>query len=208
MEHKITVVGVGPGSADYVLPIAMRAIERASVIVGGKRALASFAHPKAQTCVVDRDIAGVLRFIDEQLATCGVVVLVSGDPGFYSLLTAINTKFPTERIEVIPGISSVQVAFARAGIPWQDAVLGSLHGRQTDEETLSYRQGKKLGLLTDPLHNPTAIAQLLLDRGWPRDTKVRLYANLSYPDETMAAAEMADVKTLSGFDHCVMVVTA
>lgn len=208
MEHKITVVGIGPGSPDYLLPIAAQTINAARIIVGSKRAIEAFAPAAAKAYIIDRDIRGVLAYIRAQLSADDVVVMVSGDPGFYSLLAALRQEFGAERLQVIPGISSVQLAFARIAELWQEAELISMHGRTAADDTMRYMPGKKLGILTDPQHNPRHIAQLLIAFGWPPATPVWLCANLSYENEQLFAVSLAEAVKTPGFDHSVMVVTA
>ncbi len=208
MDHKIVVIGIGPGSPDYLPPIAVRAIAAAKVVVGGSRALAAFAPAGSETFAIGRDIAAVLAFIGRRLEDSDVAVLVSGDPGFHSLLVALRREFGPGRLEVIPGVSSVQLAFARLACPWQDAVLVSLHGRAPAAGALDYIPGKKLALLTDAVNAPHAVAGDLLARGWPPDTAAWLCADLSYPEEKIFAADLAAVAAGRGFEHCVMVVMA
>lgn len=204
--YRIIVVGIGPGSPDYMLPIASRTIADATVVVGSRRALDTFAAAGQRTKVIDKDIDGVLDFIAAQLACQHVVVLASGDPGFYSILAALRQRFAAETLAVIPGISSVQLAFARLAEVWQDAALISMHGRQTADEQLSYRPGHKLGILTDTHHNPAYIAGVLLAHGWPETSLVWLCKNLSYDNEVIAAMTLAEAKLTPGFEHSVMVV--
>lgn len=208
MEYKIIVVGIGPGSPDYIPPIASRAIAEAKVLVGSSRALATLAPQTCETRVIDRDINGVMSFIRERLSSGNVTVMVSGDPGYYSLLAALRAEFPPEVLEVIPGISSVQLAFARLSCPWQDADLISLHGREVERERLAYRSGGKLAFLTDGKYNPRRIAQMLLELGWPKDTKAWLCTELSYPSERIVSGQLAALAEIDGFDHSVMVVVA
>lgn len=208
MDHKITVVGIGPGSPDYLPPIAARAIARAAVLIGGSRALAAFAAPGSETYTLGKDIAAALAYIASRLETSDVTVLVSGDPGFYSLLSALRRQFGPERLEVIPGVSSVQLAFARLACPWQDAVLASFHGRGGDDADLAYAPGKKVALLTDGDNTPRRIAGELLARGWPPAAAVWLCAALSYPEEEIMTADLAAVAAGHGYEHCVMVVMA
>jgi cobalt-precorrin-7 (C5)-methyltransferase len=206
--YRVVVVGIGPGSPDYVLPIASRTITAAKVLVGSTRALDTFASDGQVTKIIDKDIIGVLDFIGHQLATQDVVVMVSGDPGFYSMLAAIRKRFAAERITVIPGISSAQLAFARLAEVWQDAALISMHGRMAADDTLRYRPGYKLGILTDTQHNPAHIARILLERGWPETALVWLCTNLSYDNEVIAAMTLVEAMATPGFEHSVMVVKA
>lgn len=208
MEHKVIIVGIGPGSPDYILPIASRTIAQAKVLVGSQRALDTFAPHHVEKKVIDKDIKGVLNFISVSLAQNDVVVMVSGDPGFYSLLAALKTHFNQSQLTVIPGISSVQLAFARISEVWQDAVLISMHGRQASDENLQYKPHKKLGILTDHEHNPRHIAQVLMQHGWPIGSQVWLGEALSYEGEHSKKLTLGETAQLAGFTHCVMVVIA
>ena len=208
MEHKVIVVGIGPGSPDYILPIASRSIEMAKVLVGSQRALNAFAPRGIKTKVIDKDIKGVLTFISEFLPQSDVVVMVSGDPGFYSLLVALKANFKESQMTVIPGISSMQLAFSRISEVWQDAVLISMHGRLASDEDLQYKPHKKLGISTDYEHNPSHIAGVLLTHGWPSDSQVWLGEALSYEDENSKKITLGETTQIAGFTHCVMVVIA
>ena len=206
MEHRLIIVGIGPGSPDYILPAAQRAITQAEVLVGGRRALDSFARPDQLTYAVGGDMAGLLQFLREQVAARDVVVMVSGDPGYFSLLETLRRHFPAERLQVIPGLSSFQVAFARIGLPWQNARVLSAHGREPEPAALAYTEGAILSFLTDGKNNPARIAGWLLEKGWPGQAEVWLCKNLSYENETILSVPLADAPQVRAFDSCVMVV--
>ena len=206
MEHQLIVAGIGPGSTDYILPEALRAIESASFLVGGSRALKTYARPHQQTLLVDADIAGLLQRLRQQLAIGDAVVMVSGDPGYYSLLETFRRELPTARLRVIPGISSFQLAFARIGLPWQTARLLSAHGRKPAPDSLEYKAGLVLSFLTDARQHPAVIAGWLQAQGWPLQTRVWLCKNLSYPDEKILVISLVEALQISGVDSCVMVV--
>lgn len=59
-------------------------------------------------------------WLEEALKKDDVVVMVSGDPGYYSLLPWLKKRFPEHPIEVIPGISSVQACFALVKEPGRE----------------------------------------------------------------------------------------
>ena len=206
MEYQLTVVGIGPGSADYILPEALRTIEAATVLVGGVRALKAYAKPHQQQYKVDADIAGLLETIRQELAVREVVVMVSGDPGYYSLLETFRRELPAVHLRVIPGISSFQLAFARIGLPWQSARLLSAHGRKPELAMLARAPGVPLSFLTDARQHPAIIARWLQEKGWPLTSRVWLCKNLSYPDEKISCVTLADALDSVGFESCVMVV--
>lgn len=206
MEYRIIVTGIGPGNPDYMVPAAMSAIKNARVLVGGSRALAQFAQPHQETMAIKADIKAVMEFIAEKLSSSHVVVMVSGDPGYYSLLDALRRTFPEERIEVIPGISSMQLAFSRLALPWHDADLISMHGREPAPEVLDYRQGRMVGFLTDGKNTSRSIPEKLLQHGWPADTKMAICARLSYDDEEVVRTTLGAAATVKEYTHCILVV--
>jgi cobalt-precorrin-7 (C5)-methyltransferase len=205
MEHRLFIVGAGPGDEQYLPPVARDHIAQAGVLVGGKRLLEPFEKPGIKTKVVDGDLTGVLEFIDRSLQTSDVTVVVSGDPGFYSLLPLLRRNF-AGKIQVIPGISSMQLAFARAGLPWQEAILASVHGRTEQPEIWLYRTGKTVGLLTDGEHDSAYVVKRLLAADWPLHSKVWICSRLSYPDESVESFSLAELKEQGGIGHCVMII--
>ncbi|MDQ3945618.1 MAG: cobalt-precorrin-7 (C(5))-methyltransferase, partial [Actinomycetota bacterium] len=57
------------------------------------------------------------------------VVLASGDPGFFGVVRALAERFGPDALEVHPAPSSVSLAFARLGLPWDDALIVSTLAR-------------------------------------------------------------------------------
>lgn len=210
-SHRIVVAGIGPGNPHYMVPAARAAIEEARVLVGGRRALAQFARPAGsgqETMAVTRDIAGVMAFIKSHLAASDVVVMVSGDPGYYSLLDALRRCFPPACLKVIPGISAMQLAFARLALPWHEATLLSFHGRRPQDAPLAYRPGRILGLLTDAHYTSHTIPAILLAADWPADTGLYICARLSYEDEAVTATTLGEAASLPEVASSVLVVVA
>lgn len=206
MEHSITVIGIGPGHPEYVLPVAASLIREARILAGSRRVLETFAELRHETRIVDGDIATFMNWLRDAIRRDEIVVLVSGDPGYFSLLDALRREFSAEAIRVIPGVSSYQVAFARIGLPWHDAVLLSFHGREPGEETLQYQPGRLLSILTDGTNHPAVIAEKLLVRGWLATTVTWLCRDLSYETETIVHSTLSEVLSIDGFESCVMVV--
>ena len=206
MEFKIIVAGIGPGAREYVVPKALKAIENAKVLVGGSRALADFAREGQKTFAIKVDIKAVMNFIGEELKQNDVVVMVSGDPGYYSLLSSLRKNFSIEQIKVIPGLSSMQVAFAKIALPWQEASLLSFHGRVPSDEDLKYYPGRIIGMLTDNKFNSNAIATYLIARGWDKNARAYICSRLSYLDEKIVSLSLDEAQTKACASHCVMIV--
>jgi precorrin-6B C5,15-methyltransferase / cobalt-precorrin-6B C5,C15-methyltransferase len=92
------------------------------------------------------------------------VVLASGDPGFFGIVRALRER--GLGCEVLPATSSVALAFARAGLPWDDAVVVSAHGRELRAAVNVCRAYPKVAVLTGPGQGPAEIGAALA--GWPR----------------------------------------
>ena len=206
MENKIIVAGIGPGAESFMTPAALEKIRAAKFLVGGRRALAEFSKPEQVTCAITRDLDAAINFIREKISVGEVVVMVSGDPGYYSMLDLLRKNFPPARIEVIPSISAMQLAFARLALPWHSATLLSFHGRRPADSDLKFAQGKVLGLLTDAEFNSKTIAQILLENGWAENSSVAICARLSYADEKIIRTDLAAAAVSEPVKNCILIV--
>ncbi|MFQ6051314.1 MAG: precorrin-6y C5,15-methyltransferase (decarboxylating) subunit CbiE [Candidatus Hydrothermarchaeota archaeon] len=199
---KIFVVGVGPGSDEFLTPCARKIIDKADILVGGNKILSSFKNKRKK--VIDKDLEEIIGFIGEHKEK-NIAVLTSGDPGFYSILALILKKFPKEEIEVIPGISSMQLCFAKIKEIWHDAKFISLHGRNMDILVEEIKDHPKIAILTDPSNPPNKIAELLIQNNIPCE-KIAVCENLSLSSEKVILTSVEEVfrKKFSG--NCVVVI--
>ncbi|MGD9819211.1 MAG: precorrin-6y C5,15-methyltransferase (decarboxylating) subunit CbiE [Desulfomonilaceae bacterium] len=132
MGKKIKIIGCGPGDRSYLTYAATMAIDSSDVIVGSGKLLDMFPESMAQRIPLDKNLSQTVDRISELPDGRNVAVLVTGDPGLFSLANLVIKKFGAESCEIIPGISSVQVAFARLGMSWDDAKLISAHKQVPD----------------------------------------------------------------------------
>jgi precorrin-6y C5,15-methyltransferase (decarboxylating) CbiE subunit len=145
---KIVIVGCGPGSPDYVTPAARQAALQADVLLGSARLLKLFPESDAEKIQCGPDADETAARVAELLAQGrGVAVLVSGDPGLFSLAQGLVGRFGAAACEVIPAVSSVQVAFARLGLGWADARMVSAHGRTPQIEPAELAVSDKIAIL-------------------------------------------------------------
>lgn len=192
--EKIKVLGLGPGSLDYTLPIVIRKIGESDVIIGGKRhieSLGSHAENK-EHCYISADLEKVLDFINENRHK-KIALILSGDTGFYSMLTFMRKHFSGKELEVIPGISSVQYMFAKISDYWYDGLLSSVHGKEFDYVENLKKYGK-LGLLTDFKENTPQNIARKLDENRLGDTVIFVGENLSYENERIYEFKAHELK--------------
>jgi precorrin-6Y C5,15-methyltransferase (decarboxylating) len=164
----ITVVGCD-GS-----PLPQRAMDRldsAVLVAGGRRHLEAVRSPAHVRRVVMGDVTAALDQVDAVAAPDGngmaggdVVVLASGDPGFFGIVRALRERGHSP--EVLPAVSSVARAFARIGLPWDDVVVVSAHGRDPRAAVNACRAMAKTAVLTSPACGPAELGAELA--GWGR----------------------------------------
>ncbi|MBE3589079.1 MAG: precorrin-6y C5,15-methyltransferase (decarboxylating) subunit CbiE [Thermoanaerobacteraceae bacterium] len=202
---RIRIIGVGPGTRAYLTPSAQRALEDATVVAGGRRHLEALARPDQKKFMIKNNLAAVVAFLRAHAGE-EVAILASGDPGLYGILSFLRHHFTPEELEVIPGISPVQLAFARLAMPWHDAVILSAHGRSTAGLVAAIRHQAKVALLTGPGASPDHIARLLQEGNLER--RIYCCCNLGYPDEVIISGlpEELAARDFSGLNNCVMVI--
>ena len=119
---------------------------------------------------------------------------MSGDPGFFSYAKLIIDKIDIENCEVIPGISSVQMAFAKIGRSWNDACFMSLHGRTAKLASVVKKimENDKVAVLTDNSNNVKLIARKLLEAGL-KERKIYICENLSLDEERIRKFDVSSI---------------
>ncbi|CQJ10025.1 cobalt-precorrin-6Y C(5)-methyltransferase [Yersinia mollaretii] len=174
----ITVVGIGPGDTQYLTPNALQAIDRAEVLVGGKRHLATFSGDGRQSRLLDADLLGLLEWLDSNKDRA-IVVLASGDPLLYGIGKLLAANFSADQLQIVPGISAIQYLCAKVALDMNDLFLTSSHGRAPDFDWIF--QHDKVAMVTDGTIGPRAIADALYQRGLARTLIIG--ENLSQPNE-------------------------
>ncbi|MGW2699763.1 precorrin-6y C5,15-methyltransferase (decarboxylating) subunit CbiE [Streptomyces sp. NPDC001340] len=156
----ITVIGTGTGA-----PVPADVLAGAALVVGGRRHLDAVRLPEGTERIVLGPLAPALETIAEYVGKeLPVVVLASGDPGFFGIVRALAERFGAGRLDVRPGVSSVATAFARIGLPWDDAVVVSAHGRDLRTAVNVCRAHPKVAVLTGPGAGPAELGATLGDR--------------------------------------------
>jgi precorrin-6B C5,15-methyltransferase / cobalt-precorrin-6B C5,C15-methyltransferase len=193
----IVVVGVGPDGVDAH---GHELLSRAALVAGGERQLDAHAPPGAARVRLAGDLRPALDAIAAE--TGPVVVLASGDPGFFGIVRALAERFGRGRLQVLPGVSSIALAFARAGLPWDDALVVSAHGRDPTAAVNAARAHPKVAVLTAPDTPAPALARAL--RGSNR--RLVVAARLGEPDEEVVEGTAEEIAAGSFADPHVLLV--
>jgi precorrin-6Y C5,15-methyltransferase (decarboxylating) len=153
---RITVVGLDGRPLDEEIE---HLLADAALVVGGGRHLEMLGVDRERAVILEGDLSEALARIEG--AGGLVVVLASGDPGFFGIVRLLGERFEREDLRVLPGLSSVALAFARAGLSWDDAVAVSAHGRDPRRALNVCRAHPKVAVLTSPDFGPAELADAL-----------------------------------------------
>jgi precorrin-6B C5,15-methyltransferase / cobalt-precorrin-6B C5,C15-methyltransferase len=180
----IAVLGVGSG----VITTGARALlEGADLVVGGGRHLQDLGVEPERAFALRGDLSEALDRIEE--ADGRAVVLASGDPGFFGIVRVLAERFGPEKLLVLPALSAVSGAFARAGLPWDDALVVSAHGRDPRRAVNVCRAHPKVAVLTSPAFGPAELARALDGLG----RSFVIAERLGEPDERTYEGDAAQV---------------
>jgi cobalt-precorrin-7 (C5)-methyltransferase len=203
---KLYIVGIGPGSEEYLTLKAKNVVESSDIVIGSKRALDLF---KVDTQKIELNAKNMKNMMKEavQLVKEGrlVSLLSTGDPGFSGILKPILNLNEDIEIEVVPGISSVQLCAARLKIPWDDADLVTLHGKGTSKHILDIIDNGKPTIIL-PNFNPVELADFLIENGVDEERKAAICEKLSYDDEKVVETSLKDILEMEFSYMCVMVI--
>ncbi|MGK7918524.1 MAG: precorrin-6y C5,15-methyltransferase (decarboxylating) subunit CbiE [Trichodesmium sp.] len=192
----INVIGIGLDGVSGLNESVRNVVERANLLIGSDRHLRYFPNHGAETIVLGDVLEAIveIRQYLEMSNSC-IVVLASGDPLFFGVGRLLVAHFPAEKLRFYPHVSSVQLAFSRIKIPWQDAKTISIHGRSMDELIQALQQGiEKIAVLTDPTNTPKAIANLLVALDLPISYQFWVCENVGSDDERVQEWSLEEVQ--------------
>lgn len=154
----ITLVGLDDRPPN---PAARAALDAARLVVGAARHLDAYPLPPEAATVT----LGPLRPAFDAIAVADgpVVVLASGDPGFFGILRALREQGFDPAVH--PAVSSVAAAFALAGLTWEDALVTSVHGRKPHRAVASCWGHPKVAVLCSPQTGPAQLGAALAGSG-------------------------------------------
>ena len=198
------VIGVLDDGVASLGPTALAYLRNADVVIGGARTLALFER-ELKPGAVRHDLTGQLKAVPEWVRAArndhlACVVLASGDPLCHGIAPYLAQHLCVQALDILPNVSTLQLACARIGLAWQDARIVSVHARDAGEwsrgSTPSHglyalaqalRAHARLLVLTSPDNSPDRIARLLLAEGLGDDFHMAVAENLLQPEERVLA---------------------
>lgn len=205
--NKLYLIGIGYKPLDEK---AREIIFNSSVILTSNRLFDVFKRYEGFELVKDKiklindldKTIDYIKFIIQNPQSKIIALLSSGDPMFFGIGRKAIKELGKDRVEIIPDLSTIQVAFSRIKETWDDALLISLHGKESPEKIRKYgladipellHKNHKIAILTDITNNPSAIAREIIGSG----AEVYVFERLGYPEERIiqgGAEEISKMK--------------
>ncbi|MGI8754065.1 MAG: precorrin-6y C5,15-methyltransferase (decarboxylating) subunit CbiE [Acidimicrobiales bacterium] len=202
VERSVSVIGLQGG--EWFGRAAGTALGAANVVIGARRHLDALPSSIPAERVPYTSVGQLLDLVADQVdAPRSVCVLASGDPGFFGVVRILSARFGSA-VAVHPAPSSVSLAFARAGLPWDDAVVVSAHGRSLEAGLATIVAAPKVAVLTSPDTPPDAVGAAL---GADAEREVWVCSRLGETDETVVRTDTAGLAA-GRFDPLSVVVLA
>ena len=186
----IQVVGIGDDGRAGLSAAALAAVREATLLCGGERHLAFFPDHPAERFLVRANLDALASRLQACTPPERPVVLASGDPCFFGIAPYLAKQLGRGQVRVEPHVSSVQLAFARLAVGWQDATVLSAHGRPLAPVLPCVLAARKVAVLTDERNTPSAIARALLAAGHP-DCEAHVFEHLGSKAERHTACQLA-----------------
>lgn len=174
------IAGCGPGAPELVTPEVRRAALDCEVLAGVPRLLDLFPESPARRVPYDQGLSPFLAALAPELGHQRVTVLVTGDPGIASLAGTLARKFPQHTFRRLPGLSSIQLAYAAAGLDHLDGLVIRAHGQVPDWNPMWDLHTGPFAILAGAPQAPAFVSDLALRLGRSR---IWVCERLSLPGE-------------------------
>lgn len=163
LKNSVSIIGIGDDGLDAVPNAVRQLILSADLLAGNERTLALVPEAPGKRVTVGADLDALAKEISVA-GEAKVAVLVTGDPLFYGLARFLCDRLGNERCEIIPHVSSMQLAFARVKESWDEAYLTNLANHNLDAVVEKIRVATKVGLFTTEQITPSQVAKKMLAR--------------------------------------------
>ena len=191
-ENRLFIVGCGPGGPEHVTPAARDAVAAAQSVLGSQRLLQLFPQDESRQVALPPAVEPAVKLIAEHLQYGPAAVLVSGDPGAFSLAQGIVARFGRSVCTIIPGISSLQAAFARLGLSWIDSRIISAHGRIPEVSAAELCKSDKIAVFGGTRAAADWVCEIASDLS--KTHTLFVCENLTLPEETVRELSPAEIR--------------
>ncbi|HXG09822.1 MAG TPA: precorrin-6y C5,15-methyltransferase (decarboxylating) subunit CbiE [Gemmataceae bacterium] len=191
-EPRVYIIGIGSDGLAGLTARARDLIASAELLLGSDHALKLVPESGASRVRIGPDLQEVIRTLEANLGRKRMVVVATGDPLFYGVARYLCDRLGKDRFEVLPHVSSMQLAFARIKESWEEAFLTNLATHPLESVLDRIRTAEVVGLFTSEEESPPVVARELLARGLDY-FRAYVCENLGGPDERVTQGELAEI---------------
>ena len=204
MPEPCRIIGVLDNGVNGLTAQALTHLRQADLVIGAKRTLGLFADQLAAEAHT-RDLTGHLSrvpdwILEAQAQGWRVVVLATGDPLCHGIAGFLQARLCIEACEVLPNVSTMQLACARLGLPWDAMKILSVHGCDSGEWRVgagpehglypllrAAQRQDRLAVFTSPENTPERIARMLVSEGLAEVFRLAVAERLLQDNERVIA---------------------
>jgi len=190
-RQSIPILGIGDDGLGAVPESVRKTILGAELLAGNQRTLDLIPEATGRRILIGSDLDQVVQQINDA-GDAKIAILVTGDPLFYGLARFFCDKLGQDRCEIVPHVSSMQLAFARVKESWDEAYLTNLANHELATVVERVRVAEKVGLFTTEEHGPSDVAHVLLEHRIDYFT-VYVCENLGARDERVTRGTVAEI---------------
>lgn len=195
MNDKVSIIGLGPDGLGGLSARSRDLLAAAEMVFGSDAALRLLPELRAERVRIGSDLPDVVEKLRSALGKKRLAIIATGDPLFYGTARYLCDKIGEEQFEVVPHVSSMQLAFARIKESWEEAYLTDLAARPLDDAIDKIRTAETVGLFTSEANHPARVARELLARGIDYFT-AWVCENLGGKDERITRGELTDIRDM------------
>jgi precorrin-6Y C5,15-methyltransferase (decarboxylating) len=192
---KVPVIGIGPDGLAGLTTRSRELLQAAEIVFGSEPTLRLLPELSAERAAIGANLPDTVAKLQSLLGKKRIALVATGDPLFYGTARYLCEKVGAEHFDVMPHVSSMQLAFARIKESWEDAYLTDLSSRSLDDALDKIRSAETVGLFTSEQYQPGRIAAELLGRGIDYFTAY-VCENLGGKDERITRGDLADIRDM------------
>jgi precorrin-6Y C5,15-methyltransferase (decarboxylating) len=195
LQPRIHIIGIGSDGLAGLTARARETLSGAEVLFGSQHTLALVPELKGERHYIGSDLQETVAALTAVMGRKRVAIVAGGDPLFYGVARYLCDRLGKDNFEVLPHVSSMQLAFARVKETWEEAYLTNLHTHPLDEVIDRIRTAEMVGLFPGEQEGPPQIARRLLARGIDY-FRAFVCENLGSPDERVTQGELSEIQDM------------
>lgn len=194
-RQKVSIVGVGDDGVLSLTDAARQRLSQAELVIGQPRLLQLIGPQSAETVAIGADLGELEKQLAREQGSRRTVLLASGDPLFYGVARFLLERLGKENFEIVPHVSSMQLAFARVMESWDEAYLTNVANHPPEEIIERIRTAERVGLFTTEAYPPPAVARDLVREGI-NYFRCYICENLGARNEVITQGSLAEISEM------------